>query len=194
MLSTVHLVGPTIGLWCCKWIRDHLAIVLTMLCLTESRMYDSYAMAESSPFRYLGLSVRVGFAPLHLIHVGPHQESNVDQKWDIYLYIACCRIKTLIMWLQNCGDVVIWNNYWICDFLNLDVSSFCRYHAIHKDVYKWFDISFDKFGRTSSPQQTEVCQSIFKKLLDNNWLSENTMQQACNLLSVYLAFLNNCYY
>ncbi|KAJ0960882.1 hypothetical protein J5N97_001232 [Dioscorea zingiberensis] len=33
-----------------------------------------------------------------------------------------------------------------------------KYHAIHKDVYKWFDISFDEFGRTSSPQQTEVCQ------------------------------------
>ncbi|CAI9776120.1 unnamed protein product [Fraxinus pennsylvanica] len=52
-----------------------------------------------------------------------------------------------------------------------------KYHAIHKEVYKWFNISFDEFGRTSSPQQTEVCQAIFKKLLENNWLSENTMQQ-----------------
>ncbi|KAL3619993.1 hypothetical protein CASFOL_034905 [Castilleja foliolosa] len=52
-----------------------------------------------------------------------------------------------------------------------------KYHAIHKDVYDWFNISFDEFGRTSSPQQTEICQAIFKKLLDKNWLSENTMQQ-----------------
>ncbi|PKI79030.1 hypothetical protein CRG98_000573, partial [Punica granatum] len=52
-----------------------------------------------------------------------------------------------------------------------------KYHAIHRQVYDWFDISFDKFGRTSTPQQTEVCQTIFKKLLENNWLSENTMQQ-----------------
>ncbi|MCL7040990.1 hypothetical protein MKW94_014730 [Papaver nudicaule] len=52
-----------------------------------------------------------------------------------------------------------------------------KYHAIHKDVYNWFNISFDEFGRTSSPQQTEVCQAIFKKLMENNWLSENTMQQ-----------------
>lgn len=64
-------------------------------------------------------------------------------------------------------------------FMYLDryYSLFCRYHAIHKEVYEWFNISFDEFGRTSSPQQTEVCQAIFKKLLDNNWLSENTMQQ-----------------
>lgn len=56
-----------------------------------------------------------------------------------------------------------------------------RYHAIHREVYKWFNISFDEFGRTSAPQQTEICQAIFKKLLDNNWLSENTMQQVWNL-------------
>uniref|UniRef100_A0A251VL00 methionine--tRNA ligase n=1 Tax=Helianthus annuus TaxID=4232 RepID=A0A251VL00_HELAN len=53
-----------------------------------------------------------------------------------------------------------------------------KYHAIHRDVYKWFNISFDEFGRTSTPQQTQVCQSIFKKLMENNCLSEDTMQQS----------------
>ncbi|XP_052202039.1 probable methionine--tRNA ligase isoform X1 [Diospyros lotus] len=63
-----------------------------------------------------------------------------------------------------------------------------KYHTIHKEVYKWFNISFDEFGRTSSPQQTEVCQAIFKKLLDNNWLSENTMQQLyCDTCKRFLA-------
>ncbi|KAK9062551.1 hypothetical protein SSX86_019738 [Deinandra increscens subsp. villosa] len=63
-----------------------------------------------------------------------------------------------------------------------------KYHAIHRDVYKWFNISFDEFGRTSSPQQTEVCQAIFNKLLENNWLSENTMQQLyCDTCSKFLA-------
>ncbi|KAG8369642.1 hypothetical protein BUALT_Bualt14G0034800 [Buddleja alternifolia] len=63
-----------------------------------------------------------------------------------------------------------------------------KYHAIHKDVYKWFNISFDEFGRTSSPQQTEVCQAIFRKLLENNWLTENTMQQLyCDTCKRFLA-------
>ncbi|CAB4299949.1 unnamed protein product [Prunus armeniaca] len=63
-----------------------------------------------------------------------------------------------------------------------------KYHAIHREVYKWFNISFDKFGRTSAPQQTEVCQAIFKKLLDNEWLSENTMQQLyCDTCKRFLA-------
>ncbi|XP_027116835.1 probable methionine--tRNA ligase isoform X1 [Coffea arabica] len=63
-----------------------------------------------------------------------------------------------------------------------------KYHAIHKSIYEWFDISFDKFGRTSSPEQTKVCQAIFKKLLENNWLSENTMQQLfCDTCQRFLA-------
>ncbi|XP_062176706.1 methionine--tRNA ligase, cytoplasmic-like [Alnus glutinosa] len=63
-----------------------------------------------------------------------------------------------------------------------------KYHAIHKEVYDWFDISFDKFGRTSTPQQTEVCQSIFKKLLENNWLTENVVQQLyCDTCKRFLA-------
>ncbi|KAL6641179.1 hypothetical protein ACP70R_019360 [Stipagrostis hirtigluma subsp. patula] len=63
-----------------------------------------------------------------------------------------------------------------------------KYHAIHKDVYEWFGISFDHFGRTSSPQQTDICQDIFRKLLDNNWLSENTIQQLyCESCQRFLA-------
>ncbi|KAI4369246.1 hypothetical protein MLD38_017711 [Melastoma candidum] len=63
-----------------------------------------------------------------------------------------------------------------------------KYHKIHKEVYEWFNISFDIFGRTSSPQQTEVCQAIFKRLYDNNWLSENTMQQLyCDTCERFLA-------
>ncbi|CAM8921188.1 unnamed protein product [Rhodiola kirilowii] len=63
-----------------------------------------------------------------------------------------------------------------------------KYHAIHKEVYEWFNISFDKFGRTSSPQQTEVCQAIFTKLMENKWLSENTMQQLyCDTCQKFLA-------
>ncbi|XP_006656115.2 probable methionine--tRNA ligase [Oryza brachyantha] len=63
-----------------------------------------------------------------------------------------------------------------------------KYHAVHSEVYKWFDIKFDKFGRTSSPQQTEVCQAIFRKLMENNWLTENTMQQLyCDTCQRFLA-------
>ncbi|KAJ4824393.1 hypothetical protein Tsubulata_026337 [Turnera subulata] len=64
----------------------------------------------------------------------------------------------------------------------------CKYHAIHKEVYEWFDISFDVFGRTSTPKHTEICQAIFKKLMENKFLSENTIQQLyCNRCQRFLA-------
>jgi methionyl-tRNA synthetase len=65
---------------------------------------------------------------------------------------------------------------------------FCRYHAIHEEVYDWFNISFDKFGRTSSPEQTQVCHSIFKKLFDNKLLTEGTVKQHyCDTCERFLA-------
>jgi methionyl-tRNA synthetase len=51
------------------------------------------------------------------------------------------------------------------------------YHAIHEDIYKWFDIAFDNFGRTSTPQQTEIVQSIFKDLDKNGYIHEHISEQ-----------------
>ncbi|KAL5702571.1 methionine--tRNA ligase [Ranunculus cassubicifolius] len=63
-----------------------------------------------------------------------------------------------------------------------------KYHALHKEIYQWFGIGFDEFGRTSTPQQIEICQDIFKKVLENNWLSENTIQQLyCENCQSFLA-------
>lgn len=63
-----------------------------------------------------------------------------------------------------------------------------KYHAIHKQVYDWFDISFDKFGRTSTPEQTKVCQEIFNNLWEKEWISEDTMKQPyCDKCKKFLA-------
>ena len=63
-----------------------------------------------------------------------------------------------------------------------------KYHRIHSDVYQWFDISFDVFGRTTTDKQTEVAQDIFWKLDTNNNLVEDTMDQwYCQSCDKYLA-------
>ena len=36
-----------------------------------------------------------------------------------------------------------------------------HYHALHAKIYEWFDCDFDKFGRTTTPKQTEITQDIF---------------------------------
>lgn len=51
------------------------------------------------------------------------------------------------------------------------------YHAIHRDIYEWFGIAFDHFGRTSTPQQTEIVQDLFNDLDRNGFISEHVNEQ-----------------
>jgi len=52
-----------------------------------------------------------------------------------------------------------------------------RYYAIHDRIYQWFNIAFDKFGRTSTPIQTEVTQDIFTKLDAAGFITEQAVEQ-----------------
>lgn len=52
-----------------------------------------------------------------------------------------------------------------------------RYHAVHKEVYEWIGIEFDHFGRTSTPQQTDIVQDIFLKLQKNGYIEEHVDEQ-----------------
>lgn len=52
-----------------------------------------------------------------------------------------------------------------------------RYHKIHAQVYQWFQIGFDHFGRTTTPEQTQIAQDIFKDIRKNEYLVEEESQQ-----------------
>ncbi|XP_069614661.1 methionine--tRNA ligase, cytoplasmic isoform X2 [Ranitomeya imitator] len=52
-----------------------------------------------------------------------------------------------------------------------------KYNAVHTAIYKWFDISFDYFGRTTTAQQTTIAQDIFNRLLQRDFLLRDTVEQ-----------------
>ena len=52
-----------------------------------------------------------------------------------------------------------------------------KYYQIHKDIYDWFHISFDIFGRTAHETQVKNTQAIFKKLYDNGYIVEDELEQ-----------------
>lgn len=63
-----------------------------------------------------------------------------------------------------------------------------RFHAIHKDIYSWFNIDFDHFGRTSTPEQTEIVQEMFLDLKKNGYIKEQTIEQLyCDSCKRFLA-------
>ncbi|KAM4699507.1 methionine--tRNA ligase, cytoplasmic isoform 2-T2 [Discoglossus pictus] len=63
-----------------------------------------------------------------------------------------------------------------------------KYNAVHTAIYKWFRISFDYFGRTTTEQQTIIAQDIFNRLLERNFLLTDTVEQLrCNQCQRFLA-------
>lgn len=63
-----------------------------------------------------------------------------------------------------------------------------HYHALHKEIYEWFSIAFDHFGKTSTTQQTEVTQSLFLDLEKNGYIHEHTIEQLyCTSCGRFLA-------
>ncbi|KAF1986656.1 methionyl-tRNA synthetase [Aulographum hederae CBS 113979] len=63
-----------------------------------------------------------------------------------------------------------------------------KYHKLHSEVYEWFNIGFDIFGRTPTQQQTDIAQDIFTKLYKNGYLEERTTTQPyCETHKSFLA-------
>ncbi len=52
-----------------------------------------------------------------------------------------------------------------------------KYYKIHKEIYEWFGIKFDYFGRTSTKKHTEIVQGIFTKLNENGYIVEEESEQ-----------------
>lgn len=63
-----------------------------------------------------------------------------------------------------------------------------KYNKIHTEIYEWFEIGFDVFGRTSTQQQQDITQDIFRGLYENDYLIERTSQQPyCEKHKAFLA-------
>lgn len=63
-----------------------------------------------------------------------------------------------------------------------------KYHKIHKDVYDWFGIGFNYFGRTSDITQTKITQNIFLSLHKNGFILEKELEQSyCKKCDKFLA-------
>ncbi len=63
-----------------------------------------------------------------------------------------------------------------------------RYNAIHTDIYDWFNIAFDRFGRTSTQAQTDIVQDIFNRVDAAGYIREREIEQLyCNSCERFLA-------
>ena len=70
-----------------------------------------------------------------------------------------------------------------------DPRSLCdHYYKEHTNIYKWFNINFDKFGRTSNEQCTEITQALFNDLDAAGLIKEHVNKQLfCPHCNMFLA-------
>jgi methionyl-tRNA synthetase len=60
----------------------------------------------------------------------------------------------------------------------LPVAQYCaEQHEAQKEIYEGFDLSFDYFGRSSSPQNAEITQQIARQLHANGFIEQRNIRQ-----------------
>ena len=52
-----------------------------------------------------------------------------------------------------------------------------KYYKIHKEIYDWFGISFDIFGRTHTDTHAKITREIFLKLHQNSFIVEDFLEE-----------------
>lgn len=63
-----------------------------------------------------------------------------------------------------------------------------KYNKIHAEIYEWFGIGFDIFGRTPTEQHTQIAQGLFTQLYQRDLLEEKTTDQPyCETHGKFLA-------
>ncbi|CAM5482891.1 methionine--tRNA ligase [Streptomyces abikoensis] len=66
--------------------------------------------------------------------------------------------------------------------LGLPVDEFCaQQHDAQKAIYDGFALSFDHFGRSSSPQNREITQHFARQLQANGFIEERSIRQVYSL-------------
>lgn len=72
---------------------------------------------------------------------------------------------------------------------NMTPKQICdKYFEIHNAIYCWFGIGFDYFGRTSTPEQTEIVQEMFLDLHSKGFIETQAVEQLlCEKCDRFLA-------
>ncbi|XP_033225521.1 methionine--tRNA ligase, cytoplasmic isoform X2 [Belonocnema kinseyi] len=63
-----------------------------------------------------------------------------------------------------------------------------KFYSIHNDIYRWFNIGFDYFGRTTTAEQTEIVQDMFLRIKSQGYILNDSVDQLlCETCNRFLA-------
>lgn len=111
-------------------------------------------------------------------------------------------------WLKKCGHDVLFlcgtDEYGTATEVkalkeNMSCEEICaKFRPKHAEVYNWFNVKFDVFGKTTTKTQTEITHEIFLKLWESDMIIPiNCTQFKCETCSRFVSdrYINGkCYY
>jgi len=73
-----------------------------------------------------------------------------------------------------------------------------KFHVLHRNIYEWFDIDFDYFGRTTTDVHTKITQNIFNELNSNGYIVKRNVEQfkceGCDFMLSDRYVFGKCYH
>ncbi|XP_065665048.1 methionine--tRNA ligase, cytoplasmic isoform X3 [Hydra vulgaris] len=119
----------------------------------------------------------------------PHLGNIIGCTLSADVYARYCRLRNLNV-LYICGTDEYGTATETKAFAEgLTPQQICdKYNKIHSEIYTWFNIEFDCFGRTTTEHQTKITQDIFWKIEKNGYLCKDAVDQLkCEQCERFLA-------
>jgi len=114
----------------------------------------------------------------------PHLGNIIGSHLPADIFARYCRLKGYETILIGGTDEHGTASEITAQKLNISCKQLCDfYYKIHKEIYDWFQISYDNFSRTSKPIHHKTTKEIFKNIYKNGYLIEK---------DVKIPFCNSC--
>jgi len=120
---------------------------------------------------------RLTTAALPYVNNVPHLGNIVGSHLPAEIFARYCRLKGHDVLFIGGTDEHGTPSEIAAEKMGISPKELCdRFYKIHKEIYDWFNFSYDNFSRTSRKIHHKTTQDFFKKIYKKGWVLEKKMK------------------